>query len=101
MTKMDVMSINIHRMFEYLFCADESSSFLNLRFENDVKMYGTQTWKEELKKERLFENDVKMYGTQTPDVAVRGYSWFENDVKMYGTQTAVSSLYRLLRLRMM
>ena len=66
MTKMDVMSINIHRMFEYLFCADESSSFLNLRFENDVKMYGTQTfgyrsigcWK--------FENDVKMYGTQTP-----------------------------------
>ena len=40
---MDVMSINIHRMFEYLFCADESSSFLNLRFENDVKMYGTQT----------------------------------------------------------
>lgn len=42
MTKMDVMSINIHRMFEYLFCADESSSFLNLRFENDVKMYGTQ-----------------------------------------------------------
>ena len=43
MTKMDVMSINIHRMFEYLFCADESSSFLNLRFENDVKMYDTQT----------------------------------------------------------
>lgn len=40
---MDVMSINIHRMFEYLFCADESSSFLNLRFENDVKMYGTET----------------------------------------------------------
>ena len=34
---MDVMSINIHRMFEYLFCADESSSFLNLRIENDVK----------------------------------------------------------------
>ena len=42
---MDVMSINVHRMFEYLFCADESSSFLNLRFENDVKMYGTQTKK--------------------------------------------------------
>ena len=62
---MDVMSINIHRMFEYLFCADESSSFLNLRFENDVKMYGTQT---EIRKNRpkgMFENDVKMYGTQT------------------------------------
>ena len=32
-------------------------------FENDVKMYGTQTWSK--KKSGLFENDVKMYGTQT------------------------------------
>ena len=59
MTKMDVMSINIHRMFEYLFCADESSSFLNLRFENDVKMYGTQTNKTALNTGQKFENDVK------------------------------------------
>ena len=65
MTKMDVMSINIHRMFEYLFCADESSSFLNLRFENDVKMYGTQTTGAESYGGQWFENDVKMYGTQT------------------------------------
>ena len=65
MTKMDVMSINIHRMFEYLFCADESSSFLNLRFENDVKMYGTQTPAIQSKPQGSFENDVKMYGTQT------------------------------------
>ncbi len=65
MTKMDVMSINIHRMFEYLFCADESSSFLNLRFENDVKMYGTQTLVRTLAVLVKFENDVKMYGTQT------------------------------------
>ena len=65
MTKMDVMSINIHRMFEYLFCADESSSFLNLRFENDVKMYGTQTLLRSTLWEYRFENDVKMYGTQT------------------------------------
>ena len=62
---MDVMSINIHRMFEYLFCADESSSFLNLRFENDVKMYGTQTPLSALSIRSSFENDVKMYGTQT------------------------------------
>ena len=62
---MDVMSINIHRMFEYLFCADESSSFLNLRFENDVKMYGTQTLVCHRQTQLLFENDVKMYGTQT------------------------------------
>ena len=56
---MDVMSINIHRMFEYLFCADESSSFLNLRFENDVKMYGTQTARSAANGIRAFENDVK------------------------------------------
>ena len=64
------MSINIHRMFEYLFCADESSSFLNLRFENDVKMYGTQTEVYDIDKTIVFENDVKMYGTQTPSKAV-------------------------------
>ena len=52
-------------MFEYLFCADESSSFLNLRFENDVKMYGTQTIKACFSVSVPFENDVKMYGTQT------------------------------------
>ena len=87
MTKMDVMSINIHRMFEYLFCADESSSFLNLRFENDVKMYGIQT--REGKKERasVFENDVKMYGIQTTHPHSTHKSLFENDVKMYGIQT--------------
>ena len=62
------MSINIHRMFEYLFCADESSSFLNLRFENDVKMYGTQTIIDTEIDTNGFENDVKMYGTQTPPV---------------------------------
>ena len=87
MTKMDVMSINIHRMFEYLFCADESSSFLNLRFENDVKMYGTQTdlpWTLPI---LPFENDVKMYGTQTVCSRQPLPSAFENDVKMYGTQT--------------
>ena len=66
---MDVMSINIHRMFEYLFCADESSSFLNLRFENDVKMYGTQTPIRPAKDRSQFENDVKMYGTQTLSLA--------------------------------
>ena len=87
MTKMDVMSINIHRMFEYLFCADESSSFLNLRFENDVKMYGTQTRYPIILLRYLFENDVKMYGTQTDRLPYLIPPWFENDVKMYGTQT--------------
>ena len=81
------MSINIHRMFEYLFCADESSSFLNLRFENDVKMYGTQTAPYLRIFPIVFENDVKMYGTQTMKADVRRPFEFENDVKMYGTQT--------------
>ena len=91
MTKMDVMSINIHRMFEYLFCADESSSFLNLRFENDVKMYGTQTQIQEYYNPELFENDVKMYGTQTLSCFPHKKIPFENDVKMYGTQTFVAN----------
>ena len=84
------MSINIHRMFEYLFCADESSSFLNLRFENDVKMYGTQTIIVCMHPPSQFENDVKMYGTQTNAVRVPICRLFENDVKMYGTQTRSS-----------
>ena len=93
MTKMDVMSINIHRMFEYLFCADESSSFLNLRFENDVKMYGTQTAKQVSHLATSFENDVKMYGTQTNKTALNTGQKFENDVKMYGTQTYTSVIH--------
>ena len=36
-----------------------------LRFENDVKMYGIQTYKRAIKCKVMFENDVKMYGIQT------------------------------------
>ena len=89
---MDVMSINIHRMFEYLFCADESSSFLNLRFENDVKMYGTQTTLNSIPTFLVFENDVKMYGTQTHTGLNSRTCLFENDVKMYGTQTGLDNI---------
>ncbi len=49
----------------YTFYAVDGISFLNLRFENDVKMYGTQTLNAEQEAEATFENDVKMYGTQT------------------------------------
>ena len=49
----------------YTFYAGDGISFLNLRFENDVKMYGTQTADFRMMRTRLFENDVKMYGTQT------------------------------------
>ena len=90
------MSINIHRMFEYLFCADESSSFLNLRFENDVKMYGTQTPFAVSEDGKLFENDVKMYGTQTRRGRKETHPAFENDVKMYGTQTPRNRFFPFL-----
>ena len=56
-------------------------------FENDVKMYGTQTDSTATTLPTTFENDVKMYGTQTICTVAGGSSTFENDVKMYGTQT--------------
>ena len=37
-----------------------------------------------------FENDVKMYGTQTLQTISTPPSMFENDVKMYGTQTLIT-----------
>jgi hypothetical protein len=58
--------INV-RFIKYLstpFYADEGISFLDLRFENDVKMYGTQADSAYRHTLQLFENDVKMYGTQ-------------------------------------
>ncbi len=39
-------------------------SFLNLRFENDVNMYGTQAKHIDGGLNMKFENDVNMYGTQ-------------------------------------
>ena len=56
-------------------------------FENDVKMYGTQTPCHRIHDGEWFENDVKMYGTQTASSIYNVQSLFENDVKMYGTQT--------------
>ena len=54
-------------MFEvHIFLLNEGSSFLTLRFENDVNMYGTQTLPVITHTAWRFENDVNMYGTQTP-----------------------------------
>ena len=66
----------------YTFYAGDGISFLNLRFENDVKMYGTQTLEKTLTCIDMFENDVKMYGTQTPCRCLEPYFLFENDGKM-------------------
>ena len=48
-----------------LFYADDGMLFSNLRFENDVKMYGAQTEAGIELPDPSFENDVKMYGAQT------------------------------------
>ena len=37
---------------------------MDVSFENDVKMYGTQAQKNMFRIQLQFENDVKMYGTQ-------------------------------------
>ena len=49
----------------------------------------------------MFENDVKMYGTQTEVVYRDCLDMFENDVKMYGTQTIEQAMSVCLGLRMM
>ena len=43
---------------------------MQLKFENDVKTYGTQAQSLNLQLMGLFENDVKTYGTQA--VVCRG-----------------------------
>ena len=49
-----------------LYYADDGISFLDLGFENDVNMYGTQAMIIVALIGLLFENDVNMYGTQAP-----------------------------------
>ena len=65
-------------------------------FENDVKMYGTQTEKFSEWQVIPFENDVKMYGTQTELSSFSLHVTFEN-----GTQTNLKMQNTQLRLRMM
>ena len=55
-------------MFEHsrdTFYVSDGISFSNLRFENDVEMYGAQTKDGFIFPRDLFENDVEMYGAQT------------------------------------
>ena len=76
-------------MFEHsrdTFYVSDGISFSNLRFENDVEMYGAQTFSV-IVLNWVFENDVEMYGAQTLSASVCLASKFENDVEMYGAQT--------------
>lgn len=47
------------------FYVSDGISFSDLRFENDVEMYGAQTEFINALYGMMFENDVEMYGTQT------------------------------------
>ena len=38
---------------------------IHTKFENDVEMYGAQTFDMNRMSKTLFENDVEMYGAQT------------------------------------
>ena len=77
-------------MFEHsrdTFYVSDGISFSNLRFENDVEMYGAQTYSTPLECGERFENDVEMYGAQTLYKTTTLDYKFENDVEMYGAQT--------------
>ena len=69
------------------FYVSDGISFSDLRFENDVEMYGAQTHVVVFDGSVLFENDVEMYGAQTHRIGTKGTVSFENDVEMYGAQT--------------
>ena len=80
-------------MFEHsrdTFYVSDGISFSNLRFENDVEMYGAQTLYHYHTLRMRFENDVEMYGAQTGRSIITWIKGFENDVEMYGAQTSVS-----------
>ena len=77
-------------MFEHsrdTFYVSDGISFSDLRFENDVEMYGAQTRNLLHEYNTLFENDVEMYGAQTAIMCIMIQIAFENDVEMYGAQT--------------
>ena len=77
-------------MFEHsrdTFYVSDGISFSNLRFENDVEMYGAQTTAGSITILFSFENDVEMYGAQTTFSLILVRKSFENDVEMYGAQT--------------
>ena len=72
-----------------MFYAGDGISFLDLRFENDVKQYGTQARQWVIDDSLKFENDVKQYGTQANYCTAWLVVVFENDVKQYGTQAVL------------
>ena len=68
------------------FYVSDGISFSDLRFENDVEMYGAQAKITLIGRLTKFENDVEMYGAQARHIILIILGQFENDVEMYGAQ---------------
>ena len=91
-------------MFEHsrdTFYVSDGISFSNLRFENDVEMYGAQAGFCCSITFDVFENDVEMYGAQATLSIFGKLEVFENDVEMYGAQAVDVLKKHKVRLRMM
>ena len=82
-----IIQISVFEHSRDTFYVSDGISFSNLRFENDVEMYGAQTGVTVLVLTTEFENDVEMYGAQTMLIVIYTLAQFENDVEMYGAQT--------------
>ena len=82
-----IIQISVFEHSRDTFYVSDGISFSNLRFENDVEMYGAQTRALSNFLNKSFENDVEMYGAQTCIRITVIIFWFENDVEMYGAQT--------------
>ena len=82
-----IIQISVFEHSRDTFYVSDGISFSNLRFENDVEMYGAQTKEEHQEEQKQFENDVEMYGAQTGHRYSTSKHMFENDVEMYGAQT--------------
>ena len=72
------------------FYVSDGISFSDLRFENDVEMYGAQASSSIYGMLNMFENDVEMYGAQAVYQERTSALLFENDVEMYGAQAFLS-----------
>ena len=81
-----IIQISVFEHSRDTFYVSDGISFSNLRFENDVEMYGAQAIRNRYIQDGSFENDVEMYGAQAAKNAQQPLTTFENDVEMYGAQ---------------
>ena len=92
-------------MFEHsrdTFYVSDGISFSNLRFENDVEMYGAQADWSVYTVLSSFENDVEMYGAQADTDAEAEALLFEHQTFLHHSHTSIQiTRVMLYCLRMM